>query len=310
MTSQSVILTGAAGGVGVATSRVLLDKGYVVYAGYIDDWELEKLQRLQSQKPNLSLIPVALDLRSQDQIDAVVSQVEQDHPALKAIIANGALAPEPRPFEHTDVELTADTLDVNLLGNLRLFRRALPLLEKNRSRIVFVSSIVGKVPMALELSYAASKHACEAMCRIMHQELKRKGITISTVNPGVIGRTYMAARAQQSAKEFVAKIDGCSPDDVEAKSFDLGNPDTVDFTYQKPDPYYRISHAGLAQMSTIAMQNFSTPESVTRYIIKAMESPNPKANYFAGIDSKSAAALNWLLPSRLMDALFAKVGVQ
>lgn len=310
MAGETVVLTGAAGGVGQAAARILIARNYVVYAGFKDDWESERLNELKSSLGTGDLIPVRLDLRDQDQIDAVVARVERSHPALRGILANGAQSPMPRPLEHMDIDLISDTLDINVVGNLRLFKRCLPLLEKNKGRIVFTSSIFGKAPGALQIAYAASKHADEACCRILRQELKRKGITISVVNPGVIARTWMAGRAQQAAKEYVAKLDGCSPEDVEPLSFDVGNPAEADFSYQIPDPYYRGSFLGTVKMATIAMQKFSTPESVADKLVHALETRKPKANYFVGLDCRVAATLNWLLPVAWMDKIYAAVGVK
>lgn len=291
----------------MALCRRLVDRDYIVYAGYIDEWEANQLRQLKSELNTDHLVAVPLDLRSQEHIDAVVAQAEQQQNC-RGILANGALSPMPRPFEHVDIDEAADTFDINILGNLRLFKRAMPLLEQNRGRIVYVGSIVGKVPMTLEMTYASTKHAGEAIMRVARQELKDKGITVAVVNPGVIARTYMAARHQLAAKTYVAAIDGCTPDEVEPLSFDLGNPDTVDLSYQKHEPYYRRFFSALTTNSTLAMQHFSTPESVAGCIVKAFEARKPKANYYVGLDSKTVRLLNWLLPTLLLDDLLAKMG--
>ena len=91
---KTVLVTGAAGGVGMATIAKCVQKGYRVYAGAIDDWEVSEIERLKSTltgSGNISI--VMLDLRNQEQITSVIEQIESENPSWFGLVANGAACP-------------------------------------------------------------------------------------------------------------------------------------------------------------------------------------------------------------------------
>ena len=308
---RSVILTGAAGGIGMATLPLLVDAGYIVYAGAMDPWEMGQLEAEKARLKTENIIPVMLDLRVEEHIESVLAQVEADHPDLAGVIANGAACPFGGPFELVDLNSTRDVYETNVIGNLRLLRRSLDLLKQTRGRIVMVSSMWGLIPGAFALSYTASKHACEAFCGVMRRELSEFGIKLVTVNPGGVKETYMVAHHYDLSRRYLAKLKGVSPEEVCSTELDTGGNTKL----MQPDPqaneYYRGHYQTYMDFTREvylpeSMKFVATPADCARDVMRGLQHPNPKVRYRTGWDCKIASFLNWLLPERWMDKLVMK----
>ena len=76
--------------------------------------------------------------------------------------------------------------DVNVHGQVAITQALLPALRSARGRIVFVSSVGGRVAMAFTAPYAASKHAIEAVGDALRVELHSSGVKVALVEPGSV----------------------------------------------------------------------------------------------------------------------------
>jgi len=74
-------------------------------------------------------------------------------------------------------------LEINVIGQLAVTRAVLPRLRKTRGRIVFISSVNGKLSMPMLGAYAASKFALEAAADAMRMELRPWHIPVIVVEP-------------------------------------------------------------------------------------------------------------------------------
>ena len=302
---RSVILTGAAGGVGKAALKKLVCSGYVVYAGIIDQWEQDEVEQVKSQLNTDNIIPVPLDLREPEQIEAVVSRVESENPELAGLLTNGASAPIGVPFEHLELEFFKEVYNVNVFGNLSLIQRCLPLLKKNKGRIVHTSSVFGKTAAAMMLAYSSSKHSNEAMLMVLRRELKRFGIKVVIVNPGVIWDTYMTVHQYEGSRQLVAEMDGCSAEEISPYQLDQGKCTGIRQPQLVPDTTYRKDYLGIVQALEPGLgpkhKMASSPDQVADYLMNGLTLENPRTRYISGIDSKLLIFLTWLLPEKWAD---------
>lgn len=302
---RAVILTGAAGGVGMAATRELVNKGFIVYAGAIDSWEFEQLEQLKAELNTEQIIPVQLDLRNSEDMEQVVSRVESDHPDFAALITNGATAPVGIPFEHVKMEFFREVYEINVFGNMQLIQHCLPLLKKNKGRIIHVSSVFGKTAAAMMLAYASSKHSGEALMMVLRRELKRFGIKVVLVNPGVIHSTYMTAHQHEGSKQAVAEMDGCSPEGISTMSLEQGKNTAIKQPPIVADVTYRADYLGIVKALEPGMgpehKMSSSPDMVTDCIMKGLLHEKPRTRYISGTDSKLMIFLTWLLPESWAD---------
>jgi NAD(P)-dependent dehydrogenase (short-subunit alcohol dehydrogenase family) len=311
---KSVILTGAAGGIGMETVRLLVQQGYTVYAGYMDEWEAGELKKLKAELNSPLVIPVQLDVREAADVEAVVSRVEAEAPDLAGVIANGGVCSLAVPLEHVDFAITRDAYETNLIGNARLAQRTIPLLKKSRGRIIFVGSLWGIAEGPNLMSYSASKHALEALCTCARRELKQFGIEAVMINPGVVKHTYMTGKQFEQCKEFLIK-QNVAPERISKKTFDPGKNTKLIHAVPVPDPNYVNDYAGLNWMLAQSldpnkMKIVSSAIDCARAIMQGLLAPRPKTRYIVGGDAKALVFLGWLLPARWMDAIMHKISVR
>jgi NAD(P)-dependent dehydrogenase (short-subunit alcohol dehydrogenase family) len=312
---KSVVLTGAAGGIGKETVRLLVKGGYVIYAGYMDDWEAEQLGKLKAELGTDLIIPVPCDIREFDQIDAVFTRVENEHPDLAAVIGNGGACPLGIPFEHIDFDITRDVYETNLMGNAKLAQRGINLLKKSKGRIIFVGSLWGKEAGPMLMSYSASKHAMEALCTCARRELQPFGIEVSMINPGLVKNTYMTGNQLAQSSEAL-RLMGTPPEKITTAVFDKGHNTKLKHAVPVGDPHYENDYLGLNFMLSNGLHPDKmkkiccTAADCARAILTAMTAVRPKTRYIVGLDAKILVFLKWLLPERWSDKVMAATAVR
>jgi short-subunit dehydrogenase len=145
--------------------------------------------------------------------------------------------------------------DVNVFGVLRLVRAVAPHMRKQgNGRIINISSIAGKLSTPANGIYSASKFALEALSDSLRLELMPFGIQVIVIEPGAI-KTNFDETAQSHAQSI------------------LSNPDSA---YR---PLYQKSDEFAASMRG----QEPGAEAVSQVVQQAIEAPNPKARYLAGV---------------------------
>jgi len=308
MQGHAVILTGAGGGVGKDACATLAKRGYHVYAGVIDPWEMAEVTKIRDGLGAANLYPVMLDLRCHEHIAAVVKDIEGKDLKLSGLVLNGAASPQGVPAEHTPPELLRDTLEANVVGNFAAVQACLPLLKRDHGRVVFISSATTFAPPPMVLPYVTSKCAINSLAHVWRRELRNTGIKVCLLLPGVIKNTYMSHGLHESSKQRVAKIRGCPPSAVSEKSYDTGQNTALMQPEGGADPFYEQMLFGQLKTIQTGIETGFPPSLVTSHIIKALELPNPKPVYVIGIFSHIFNILSWLLPVTWMDGVTVKMG--
>jgi NAD(P)-dependent dehydrogenase (short-subunit alcohol dehydrogenase family) len=200
--SSSVVITGAAGGLGGATVRRLAEAGWTVYAADLDS---PALHDLASDR----IIPIPVDVTDEASVEALAAAVTAKTSQLDAVVNfAGVLGIGPlvelKPADFRRV------LDVNVVGGFLVNRALFPLLhaaaQGGRSpRIVLLSSETGwQTSMPFNGPYAISKHAVEAYGDSLRRELMLLGVGVVKIQPGAF-KTGMLdsvlARFQRLADE-------------------------------------------------------------------------------------------------------------
>lgn len=174
MSGPVALVTGVSSGIGNATARMLIERGYRVFG----------TARSESSPVPPKVERVLLDVRDAGSIDAGVREVLARAGRIDLLVNNagGAMI---GAVEETSLEQAQRLFDVNFFGAVRMTQAVLPAMRARRSgRIVFISSVVGFLPAPYMGFYAASKHALEGLAESLDHETRTLGIRAALVEPG------------------------------------------------------------------------------------------------------------------------------
>lgn len=278
MSEQYVLISGAAGGIGLATVRRLCAAGFKVFAGVLDETESEAI----AAQALADAIPLRLDVRSESSIDAAVQEMSARMGANDRLVGlvNNAGVNVNAPLQYLSVAEIRQMIEVNLLGAILLTRATLPLLRRGESRAVFTGSAMGFMATPTVSTYAATKFAIEGLCDALRVELAPLGIRVMVIEPGVV-RTPMTAASPGILARMLERM---SPED-------------------------RTRYEGLMRKivdMSVKPGAGIEPQAVANAIHEALTARRPKTRYPVGGDSK---AVSWLrhLPDGARDALQRRI---
>jgi NADP-dependent 3-hydroxy acid dehydrogenase YdfG len=169
----SVLITGASKGIGRAAAAEFVRRGYRVIATAPDPSTLAGLPADQR---------LALDVTNPDSITSAVGEVGE----IDVLVSNAgeifAAAVEAMP-----PEAFARLLDINTIGALRVTQAVLPgMRARGRGRLLFMSSISGRISTPIRSAYAATKWALEALVEALVIEAAPLGIEAALIEPGPV----------------------------------------------------------------------------------------------------------------------------
>ncbi len=181
--TQSVLITGAGIGIGRATAKAFGKAGYHVIVTDI----LEKEGQAVAAEIGKNAEFMKLDVRSTENANAVIAQVEKKCGALDCIVANAGIAHRVPLAQLTDDKWDF-TFDIDLKGIFRIVRPAIPAMRAaKKGSIVALSSIMGTTYGWDEhVHYSAAKSGVVGLVRGLAVELARDGIRVNGVSPGYI----------------------------------------------------------------------------------------------------------------------------
>jgi short-subunit dehydrogenase len=176
---QTVLLTGAASGIGRATATALAVRGHDVLAYDLDADGLQSLAAETADAPG-SVTTAVGDVRDVDRVAEVTSLAPFD-----ALVNCAAFYELGAVEDVSGADLEAQ-FRTNVFGLHAVTRAALPTLRRRRGRVVTVSSVLGQFTMPYHGAYAATKHAVEALSDALRQELAGDGVDVVVVRPGPV----------------------------------------------------------------------------------------------------------------------------
>ena len=200
----TVLVTGAASGMGRATALVFAAEGANVA---VTDFAAEGAQAVAAEiaAGGGSAKAWTLDVANRDQINSVVGDVAAHFGGLDIVINNAGISVRVAIDDDGYDEAWAKGLAVMLTAHQRIIRAALPHLRRSKSpRIVNIASTEALGATALHSPYSAAKAGVAGLTRSLAVELGREGITVNCICPGPI-RTAITQRISEEHKTIYAK---------------------------------------------------------------------------------------------------------
>ncbi|MGO3151071.1 MAG: SDR family NAD(P)-dependent oxidoreductase [Galactobacter sp.] len=176
---QTVVVTGAASGIGLATaSRIAREGGRVVAV----DVSAEKLQTFAASLPNAEIIPVVGDITKQESVDAIVAAAGERIDGLANV---AGVNDDFSPLHETSDAMWDRVIGINLTGAFKLSRAVIPaMIAAGSGRIVNVTSEAGLRGNASGNAYTTSKHGVIGMTRSAAFMYGPQGLRVNAVAPG------------------------------------------------------------------------------------------------------------------------------
>jgi NAD(P)-dependent dehydrogenase (short-subunit alcohol dehydrogenase family) len=275
----AVVVTGASTGIGRATALYLDERGYRVFAGVRKQRDANSLKNEASK----NLTPITLDVTKPASITTARNKVQRavGRSGVKALFNNAGVG-HGGPIEFMPIDDLRNAMEVNLIGQAAVTQAFLPLLRKaERPKILFTSSIGGRVASPFMSPYNASKFALEAVADSLRRELRPWGIKVVLIEPGSIA----------------------------TEIWDKAN-DTVDDRIKKlPAKAKKLYGPQLKTMSGVLQETGEggiPAEKVAQVVARAIERRNPRPRYLVGTDAKVGARLSAVSSDRTLDRLLTR----
>ena len=174
------IVTGASRGIGADIARGLAAAGHVVYAGMRRPEGPHELEGAVGD-----IRPVRLDVTVIEDPARVASQAFEECGRVDAVVNNAGVAWF-APAESMSETVLQTTFDTNFFGAVRCTQAVLPIFRRQGSgRVIMVSTLAAAHGLPLESAYCASKSALEAFSESLREEVRRFGVSVSLIEPGI-----------------------------------------------------------------------------------------------------------------------------
>ncbi len=179
---QTVIITGASSGIGLATALFLANAGIQVYAGVRKESDKEKLLKESSSY----LTPLFLDVCNQESINEAFALISKEADGTKISLVNNAGLSLNGPLEMLPMHDIEKLIQVNVVGLLAVTKTFIPLIRESQGRLINISSGHGLMAIPDKSVYAASKFAVQAISDSLRLELRPFGVSVSSVVVGKV----------------------------------------------------------------------------------------------------------------------------
>jgi NAD(P)-dependent dehydrogenase (short-subunit alcohol dehydrogenase family) len=273
----SVLVTGAGRGIGRSIVEHLAGRDWDVIAGVRNERDAEAVTALSPQRISSVILDVtdaghiaALDDSLPERLDAIVNNA--------GVVVSG-------PMETVAPDEWRKQLETNVIGQLAVTQAVLPRLRKSRGRVVFISSVNGRLSMSLVGAYCASKFALEAAADALRMELRPWHIDVVTVEPAQTD-TDMWRTADDMVEQAEAAL-----------------------TPEQRDLYGR--HIAGFKKTIPLSQKLAVPTAkVSAVVEEALTARRPRARYVVGVGPKLQVALMTNMPARVRDRVLRRVAGQ
>ena len=274
---KSVVVTGASTGIGWASAKLRLDKGFRVFGSVRKQADADRLKA----EFGANFTPLIFDVTDEPAVLAAAREVRAALNGEKlAGLVNNAGMSVAGPVLGLSADKFRQQMEVNVIGPVIVTQAFGPLLGADPSlkgppgRIVMISSVAGKSGAPFTSAYAASKHAIEGLSESLRRELMLFGIDVIIIAPGAV-KTPIWSKAEQ-----------------------------IDISAYQNSPYFPVLNRLLAFMSKLGETGLPA-ERIGEAVHEALTTARPKVRYQITPDPMRHL-MGATLPKRAVDRIIGK----
>jgi short-subunit dehydrogenase len=262
-TPRTALVTGATSGIGLATARLLVERGHTVVGTSRNPDTIPAEDKIDGVSYR------ALDLVDVESVGGFLASLESEGIRVD-ILVNNAGESQSGPLEEIPLDALQRIMNLNVLGPVHLTQGLLPgMRERGYGRVVMVGSMLASFPLAFRSSYVASKAALKGFATASRYEMAPYGVWLTTVEPGSIKtgisqrRTKYIAETSPHASAFTRMLEILDGNEREG----------------------------------------TTAERVARTIVEAIEADEPAPLYAVGSNAPAVFALRRALPRGIVEGI-------
>lgn len=274
MTQKYILITGCSSGIGYDAAHGLREAGWHVFASCRKTEDCDRLRAQGFDAPQIDLADPESIRRGLADVLAITGGT------LDALYNNAAFAC-PGAVEDLPAGALREIFETNLFGTHDLTREVIKVMRaQGHGRIINCSSVLGLVGLSWRGAYVSTKFALEGLTDVLRIEMRDTPIKIILIEPGPI-TSKIRANAIPHFEKWIDTAHSARAAQYETLKSRL---------YEDTGP-----------------DNFELPASaVTKKILHALTSANPKPRYYVTTPTYLMGTLRRLLPTRLLDWVIAK----
>ena len=183
LSGKVALVTGGSRGIGFAIAKILSDNGASVV---ITSKNSEKIKQAESEISNS--FGITCDIKKKNEVQNVLEQTIKKFGKLDILVNNAGIFPKIKLLHKIEEEEWNEVLDVNLTGQFRFTKEAIPHLQKTSGCIINISSDAGlKAYQGFNAdAYSASKAALIVLTKCWALEYAKNKIRVNCICPGVV----------------------------------------------------------------------------------------------------------------------------
>lgn len=268
----SVLVTGAATGIGLAIARRLAAHDWHVVGTAMPDQDPAALSDAGATVAEVELtVPSSLT----DLTRSVCAMARLD-----ALVSNAGIA-VPGPLEGLSADDLRLQFELNAVAPMALVQGVLPQLRATRGRMVFVGAGQGRAALPFGGPYGASKAALAALTDALSAEIADSGVSVSLIEPGAV-RTEILTTSRERGLALLDRL----PQHIAER--------------------YRDPMIATFARSEKAFQRALSPDKLSHLVLHILTTPKPKPRYLIGREATTLALLA-VLPAAWRAKLIARV---
>lgn len=274
---KTVLVSGAATGVGLAAVQALQAEGFSVLAAVLPGQDLSGLSGLGVHKV------IEADLARDADIDRLVETVRQNG-RLDCIVSNAGIA-VPGPLEMVPADDLRLQFQINTFAPVCIIRGLLPLLRESHGRVVMIGAGQARASLPCGGPYGASKAASSALMDALRAEVSSFGVQVCVVEPGAIKTGIL-----KSSEEKWAQLLAQAPAGLDGRVLAV----------------YAASMQSTFGTSKKAFESAIPPAEFAKTLVGIINREKLKPRYLVGREAR-VMALVARLPDRARAALMRKM---